>query len=77
MLILWNLAFIFQWGTHLVPSRGPISWKQMVHNQFFVVPQRAAAGVKAYVENRRGLMQQIEQQDVSQMSAQEESHKEK
>ena len=77
VLIIWNLAFIFQWGTHLVPSRGPISWKQMVHNQFFVVPQRAAAGVKAYVENRRGLMQQIEQQDVSQMSAQEESRKQK
>jgi hypothetical protein len=77
VLIIWNLAFIFQWGTHLVPARGPISWKQMVHNQFFVVPQRAAAGVKAYVENRRGLMQQIEQQDVSQVSAQQESHKQK
>jgi Dolichyl-phosphate-mannose-protein mannosyltransferase len=77
VLIVWNLAFIFQWGTHLVPSRGPISWKQMVHNQFFVVPQQAAAGVKAYVENRRGLMQQIEQQDVSQVSAQQESHKQK
>jgi len=61
----------------MVPSRGPISWSQMVHNQFFVVPQQAVAGMKAYLENRRGLMQQIEQQDVSQVSAQEESRKQK
>ncbi len=75
-LIVWNLAFIFQWGTHLVPARGPISWKQMVHNQFFVVPQRAAGGVKAYFQDRRGLMHQIEQQDVSQLNGQAESGKE-
>ena len=71
VLIIWNLAFIFQWGTHLVPSRGPISWKQMVHNQFAVVPERAVADVKGYFTNRSGLMHQIEQQDVTQMKAQE------
>jgi len=76
-LIVWNLAFIFQWGTHLVPARGPISWKQMVHNQFFVVPERAFGGIAAYVQNRRGLMQQIEHQDVSQMNSQEESSKQR
>jgi hypothetical protein len=72
VLIVWNLAFIFQWGTHLVPARGPISWKQMVHNQFFVVPQKAFSGLIAYVENRRGMMRQIDQQDVSQMNGHEE-----
>ena len=25
LCIVWNLGFIFQWGTHLVPARGPIS----------------------------------------------------
>ena len=77
LLIIWNLAFIFQWGTHLIPSRGPISWKQMVHNQFFVVPQRATSEVKAYIANRSGLMEQIEQQDVHQVSAQEDTRDQK
>jgi hypothetical protein len=76
LLIAWNLALVFQWGTHLVPARGPISWKQMVHNQFFVVPQRAAGGLLAYVENRRGLMQQIERQDVTQLKDQADPSKE-
>ena len=26
MLVLWNFGLIFQWGTQLIPSRGPISW---------------------------------------------------
>jgi len=41
------------------------------------VPQRATAGLVAYVQNRSGLMRQIEQQDVSQVTAQEESRKQK
>jgi len=77
VFIVWNLAFIYQWGTHLIPARGPISWKQMVHNQFFVVPQRVGGGLTAYVENRRGLMQQMEQQDVSQMNGRADSRKTK
>jgi uncharacterized membrane protein len=66
LLIIWNFAFIFQWGMHMVPVRGPISWKQMVHNQVLVVPGRVLADVKAYAENRGALMQQIEQEDIRQ-----------
>jgi hypothetical protein len=68
MLIAWNLAFIFQWGTHMVPARGPISWKQMMHNQF-IVPERAVTAVETYFHDRRALMQQIEQEDVQQLKA--------
>lgn len=71
LLILWNLAFIFQWGTHLVPARGPISWKQMVHNQFVAVPQLAATEFAAYFENRRALMNRIEQDDMRQLKSQQ------
>ncbi len=67
LLVLWNLAFIFQWGTHMVPVRGPISWKQMVRNQFLVVPQQAGTELATYFENRRGLMHRIEQEDVRQL----------
>ena len=70
VLIIWNLGFIFQWGTHLVPARGPISWKQMAHNQVAVVPEHVVTEVKAYVENRRGLMKRIEQEDVKQLKDQ-------
>jgi len=55
----------------MVPARGPISWKQMVRNQFTAVPQRAATEVAAYFENRGALMHQIEQEDVRQLKRQE------
>ena len=71
LLIVWNLAFIFQWGTHMVPARGPISWKQMVRNQFTAVPQQAATEVAAYFKNRGALMRHIEEDDVRQLQQQE------
>jgi hypothetical protein len=77
VLITWNLAFIFQWGTHMVPSRGPISWSQMAHNQIEEVPRRLVVDVKAYIQNRRGLMQRIEQEDVTHLKMQLEASKNK
>ncbi len=71
LFILWNLAFIFQWGTHMVPARGPISWKQMVRNQFTEVPRRATSELTAYFENRNALMQHIEQEDIKQWQQQQ------
>jgi hypothetical protein len=67
LLIAWNLAFIFQWGTHLVPARGPIVWSEMIHNQFAVVPREVAAKAEGYLFHRSKLMQQIEQRDIEQM----------
>ena len=67
-LILWNMAFMFQWGTHLVPARGPISWSEMIHNQFFVVPREISAKVQNYLFHRANLMKQIEQRDIDQMN---------
>jgi hypothetical protein len=71
LIILWNLAFIFQWGTHMVPARGPISWEKMIRNQFIAVPQRASTEIAAYLGNRRALMRQIEQEDVHQLKKQQ------
>jgi hypothetical protein len=65
-LILWNAAFLFQWGTHLVPARGPISWGEMVRNQFLVVPREISAKVQSYLFHRSGLMRQIEERDMQQ-----------
>ena len=71
LLVLWNLAFIFQWGMHMVPARGPISWKQMVRNQFLAVPSRAGTALAAYFSNRRALMNRIEQEDIRQLKQQQ------
>jgi hypothetical protein len=63
---LWNLAFIFQWGTHMVPARGEISWREMVSNQFAAVPLRLEHSVETYFLHRKDMMQQIEEEDVEQ-----------
>jgi Dolichyl-phosphate-mannose-protein mannosyltransferase len=67
LLVVWNLAFIFQWGTHLVPARGPIVWSEMIHNQFAVVPREIATKAQGYLFHRSNLMQQIEERDIEQM----------
>ena len=41
--MLWNLGLIFQWGTHLIPARGPISFREAAYNQFAVVPRTGRA----------------------------------
>jgi hypothetical protein len=68
--MLWNTAFMFQWGAHLIPPRGPISWNQMIRNQFRVVPRQLAAHLGNYLFHRRDLMRQIEDRDIDQMKKQ-------
>jgi hypothetical protein len=70
-LTLWNLGLIFQWGTHLIPPRGPISWRDAAYNQFAVVPEEASQTVKNYLTHRKQLMDRIEQEDVNQLKTQE------
>jgi hypothetical protein len=69
-LIVWNLAFIYQWGMHLVPARGPISWHQMAYNQFAVVPERIVSDIGQYFSHRRRLMKHIETIDLDQLKQQ-------
>lgn len=64
VLVVWNLGLMFQWGTHLIPDRGPISWRDAAYNQVVVVPAQAAHSMRNYFLGRRQLMEQIEQQDV-------------
>ena len=64
---LWNAGLIFQWGAHLVPARGPVSFSEIIHNQFFVVPRRLSADLQFYLFRRKALMQQIEDRDVEQL----------
>lgn len=70
IFVLWNVGFLFQWGTHLVPARGPISWRAMAHNQVGVVPVKMAHTVKNYLVARAALMGEIERRDVEQLQRQ-------
>jgi hypothetical protein len=67
LLSVWNAAFIFQWGEHLVPVRGEISFREMIHNQFFVVPREFENHLRAYLFHRKDEMQKIEEKDIRQM----------
>jgi hypothetical protein len=68
MLVLWNIGFIFQWGTHMVPARGEISWRDMMRNQL-VVPLRLSRSLGIYFFHRQDMMQQIEEEDIQQQKA--------
>ena len=65
--VLWNLGLIYQWGAHLVPARGPISFREATHNQFFVVPARIGSQLRSYMFRRSDMMRQIEQRDLEQL----------
>ena len=67
VLTLWNLGLIFQWGTHLIPARGPVSWRDAAYNQFAVVPADASQAVRNYLAHRSQMMNRIEQEDVNQL----------
>ncbi len=67
LFILWNLGLMFQWGTHLVPARGPVNVRQMVANQFVVVPRSLLSRLRLYFFRRSDLMRQIEEGDIQQL----------
>jgi hypothetical protein len=67
LFVFWNAGLMFQWGSHLIPARGPISFSEMVHNQFFVVPRQLSAELRSYLFRRKALMQQIEDRDLQQL----------
>jgi hypothetical protein len=71
-LILWNFGLMFQWGTHLIPARGPISWRDAAYNQYAVVPGEAMRMLKGYLVHRGQMMDQIEQDDVRQIKSGEQ-----
>ena len=70
LFAVWNLAFIFQWGNHMVPARGEISWSAMVRNQFVEVPKRTTHSLETYFTHRGEMMQRIEQEDIKQQKIQ-------
>jgi len=71
LFIAWNIGFLFQWGTHMIPVRGPIVWREMVYNQVRVVPVRIFRAVAGYLTGRQAMMDEIEQRDKQRLESQE------
>jgi hypothetical protein len=65
--VLWNVGLMLQWGLHLVPVRGDVSWREVVHNQFTVVPRRLVDVCRGYLFRRSDLMRDIENKDLEQL----------
>jgi hypothetical protein len=64
---VWNIGFIFQWGDHLIPVRGQISWRTMAYNQVCVVPVRIWDTAEGYLFSRKRLLREIEKKDMQQL----------
>ena len=71
VFVLWNLGLIFQWGAHLIPARGPVSWSVVVDNQFHAVPKQIAWQLRSYLFRRKDALHQIEQRDIEQLNQQQ------
>jgi hypothetical protein len=70
ILAWWNLGLMFQWGEHLIPVRGEVSFAQVTHNQLFVVPKEMSGHLRSYLFRRKSEMHKIEQQDIQQQEMQ-------
>jgi len=70
LFVMWNAEFMFQWGAHLIPPRGRISWNVMIRNQFQVVPRQIAVHLGDYLFHRHDMMRQIEDRDIDQLKKQ-------
>ncbi len=67
VLAAWNAGFILQWGEHLIPVRGEISFRDVIHNQVFVVPHQLAGHLSGYLFRRKDEMREIEKRDIEQI----------
>ncbi len=52
LFMIWNGLFIVQYATGLVPRMGPISWRQMIKNQFTKAPQKLIIMAKPFLLGR-------------------------
>jgi hypothetical protein len=64
LLVLWNAGFIFQWGTDIVPNRGPVEFATVARNQVRLVPARAGRFLWRYFADRAGVTAEVERRDA-------------
>lgn len=52
LLAAWNLGFVFQWGSGMVPRQGPVDLRVVARNQVQAVPQRLFGFALRYLRAR-------------------------
>lgn len=64
-LILWNAGFMFQWGTNVIPNRGPVDMRIVATNQFTIVPMRLPRLLGRYFAKRDDMIREVEREDLT------------
>jgi hypothetical protein len=67
LLSIWNFGFIFQWGTNIVPNRGPVDISEVARNQVTIVPQRIFGFVFDYLRSRDKVTKAVERDDLKEL----------
>ncbi len=62
---------MFQWGTNIIPNRGPVSFREVAVNQVTVVPAQLAGFVRRYLGDRKSVQDAIERTDQRERRAYE------
>lgn len=63
LLIAWNIGFIFQWGSKLVPNRGPVDFPTVARNQVTAVPSRLFSFGLRYLTMKDEVISEVERED--------------
>ena len=64
LLVLWNAGLAFQWGTGMIPTRGPVDFA-VVGRQQLQVPVAVVRFAFRYVSARAAMLREIEQRDAT------------
>lgn len=59
-LILWNMGLMLQWGTGLVPNRGPVDFAVVARNQMTQIPGGVADFLGRYLVDREQVTRAVE-----------------
>jgi hypothetical protein len=57
------VGLAFQWGTNIIPNRGPVNFATVARNQVTVVPSRLVGFVTRYLGNRGAVVNELEVED--------------
>lgn len=63
VLAAWNIGLAFQWGTNIIPNRGPVSMWVVARNQVTVVPERVVGFMQRYLWDRGAVTREVEGDD--------------
>ena len=63
-LILWNGGLMVQWGTNIIPNRGPVDMRLVTANQLTRVPAYFPGLLRRYFSNRDSVVREVERDDL-------------